>query len=104
MEADGSITTFRPANKMDFLTILEMGDYREVVQDTIAKIQRDLGRASAVLSVNCLFRYIMFNDDQYWDSYLAEMCRSFSHAGMVGVGEHYNTQFVNQTMCCLAFE
>ena len=89
---------------MDFLTILSMGDYREVVQDTISRIKSDLGRASAVLSVNCLFRYIMFNDEHYWDSYLAEMCRSFSHAGMVGVGEHYNTQFVNQTMCCLAFE
>lgn len=104
VEADGSITTFRPANKMDFLTILSMGDYREVVQDTIARIRKDLGGASAVLSVNCLFRYIMFNDEHYWDSYLAEMCRNFSHAGMVGVGEHYNTQFVNQTMCCLAFE
>ena len=104
VESDGSITTFRPANKMDFLTILSMGDYREVVQDTIARIRSDLGDASAVLSVNCLFRYIMFNDEHYWDSYLAEMCRSFSHAGMVGVGEHYNTQFVNQTMCCLAFE
>lgn len=104
VEADGSITTFRPANKMDFLTILSMGDYREVVQDTISRIKSDLGGASAVLSVNCLFRYIMFNDEHYWDSYLGEMCRSFSHAGMVGVGEHYNTQFVNQTMCCLAFE
>ncbi|MDE6847024.1 MAG: hypothetical protein K2J99_14855 [Lachnospiraceae bacterium] len=104
VESDGSITTFRPANKMDFLTILSMGDYREVVQDTISKIKSDLGSASAVLSVNCLFRYIMFNDDHYWDSYLAEMCSSFTHAGMVGVGEHYNTQFVNQTMCCLAFE
>ncbi len=104
VESDGSITTFRPANKMDFLTILSMGDYREVVQDTITRIQKDLGSVSAVLSVNCLFRYIMFNDEHYWDSYLAEMCRSFSHAGMVGVGEHYNTQFVNQTMCCLAFE
>lgn len=104
VEADGSITTYRPVNKMDFLTILRMGDYREVVQDTIARIQSDLGGASAVLSVNCLFRYIMFNDEHYWDSYLAEMCRNFSHAGMVGVGEHYNTQFVNQTMCCLAFE
>ncbi len=104
VEADGSITTFRPANKMDFLTILSIGDYRNVVQETIARIQSDLGKASAVLSVNCLFRYIMFNDDHYWDSYLAEMSRSFSHAGMVGVGEHYNTQFVNQTMCCLAFE
>ena len=104
VEADGSITTYRPANKMDFLTILSMGDYREVVQDTVSRIRRDLGSVSAVLSVNCLFRYIMFNDEHYWDSYLAEMSRSFSHAGMVGVGEHYNTQFVNQTMCCLAFE
>lgn len=104
VEADGSITTFRPANKMDFLTILSMGDYREVVQDTISRIKKDLGGASAVLSVNCLFRYIMFNDEHYWNNYLAEMCQYFSHAGMVGVGEHYNTQFVNQTMCCLAFE
>lgn len=104
VEPDGSITTFRPANKMDFLTILSMGEYREVVQDTISRIKHDLGSASAVLSVNCLFRYIMFNEEHYWDNYLNEMSRSFSHAGMVGVGEHYNTQFVNQTMCCLAFE
>lgn len=104
VEENGDIITFRPANKMDFLTILDLGDYRAVVQDTIASIKRDLRNASAVLSVNCLFRYIMFNDDHYWDSYLDEMSRSFSHAGMVGVGEHYNTQFVNQTMCCLAFE
>lgn len=104
VEADGSITTFRPANRMDFLTILKMGDYREVVQDTVARIKKDLNNVSAVLSVNCLFRYIMFHDEHYWDEYLAKMCSCFSHAGMVGVGEHYNTQFVNQTMCCLAFE
>lgn len=100
----GDIITYRPANKMDFLTILEIGDYREVVQETIAGIKRDLGHVSAVLSVNCLFRYILFNDEHYWDKYLSEMSSDFSHAGMVGVGEHYNTQFVNQTMCCLAFE
>lgn len=104
VDSDGSITTFRPANRMDFLTILSIGDYPKVVQDTIARIKNDLGSASAVLSVNCLFRYIMFNDDKYWDNYLTEMCYNFSHAGMIGVGEHYNTQFVNQTMCCLAFE
>lgn len=104
VDSDGSITTFRPANQMDFLTILSIGDYREVVQDTISKIKNNLGGVSAVLSVNCLFRYIMFNNEQYWDNYLLEMCRDFSHAGIVGVGEHYNTQFVNQTMCCLAFE
>ena len=51
VESDGSITTFRPANKMDFLTILKMGDYREVVQDTISRIKSDLGRAISQLSV-----------------------------------------------------
>jgi len=45
VEADGSITTFRPANKMDFLTILSMDDYKEVVQDTISRIKSDLGNA-----------------------------------------------------------
>ncbi len=104
VEADGSIITFRPANKLDFLTILSRGDYREVVQNTISKIRNDFGKEAAILSVNCLFRYIMFSKDNYWDHYLSEMCRNFSHAGIVGVGEHYNTQFVNQTMCCLAFE
>ena len=65
VEADGSITTFRPANRLDFLAILSMADYREVVQDTISRIKNDLTGVSAVLSVNCLFRYIMFNEDQY---------------------------------------
>ena len=104
VDEEGNIVAFRPANKMDFLTILQLGDYREVVRETIAKMHQDLGTVSAVLSVNCLFRYILFHDEHYWDDYLAEMCRDFSHAGLVGVGEHYNAQFVNQTMCCLAFE
>ncbi len=26
------------------------------------------------------------------------------HAGLVGFGEHYNSQFVNQTMSCVVFE
>lgn len=104
VDADGNIITFRPANKMDFLTILEIGDYRAVVDETIASMKKELGSVSAVLSVNCLFRYILFNDEKFWNEYLAKMSSSFTHAGIVGVGEHYNTQFVNQTMCALAFE
>ena len=99
-DAQGNLVTYRPANKMDFLTILELGDYRSVVENTV----RSLSGMSAVLSVNCLFRYILFGNEHYWNDYLATMSSSFAHAGMVGVGEHYNTQFVNQTMCCLAFE
>ena len=104
VDEQGNMVTYRPVNKMDFLTILELGDYRAVVEETVANLKEALGSVSAVLSVNCLFRYIMFGNDHYWNDYLATMSGSFAHAGMVGVGEHYNTQFVNQTMCCLAFE
>lgn len=103
-DAEGNLVTYRPVNKLDFLTILELGDYRAVVNETVSNLKASLGSVSAVLSVNCLFRYLMFGDEHYWNDYLATMSGSFAHAGMVGVGEHYNTQFVNQTMCCLAFE
>lgn len=100
----GALECYRQVNNMDALTMLEMDDYKQVVKDTVAKIKNDLGRVSAVLSVNCLFRYLLFQDEKYWDEYLEEMCSSFTHAGLVGVGEHYKNQHVNQTMCCVAFE
>lgn len=104
VDEQGNMVTYRPVNKMDFLTILQLGDYRAVVEETVEELKRASGSVSAVLSVNCLFRYILFGNEHYWNDYLATMDRSFAHAGMVGMGEHYNTQFVNQTMCCLAFE
>lgn len=104
-QVNGSaLECYRQVNNMDVLTMLEIDDYRQVVKDTVVKIKQDLGRVSAVLSVNCLFRYLLFSEDKYWDDYLAEMCSSFTHAGLVGMGEHFKNQHVNQTMCCVAFE
>lgn len=104
-EANGSsLECYRKVNNMDILTLMELDDYRQVVKNTVAQIQRDLGKVSAILSVNCLFRYLFFSQEHFWDSYLQEMCSITEHAGIVGVGEHYNQQHVNQTMCCVAFE
>ena len=36
--------------------------------------------------------------------YLKTMGTLGMHAGLVGFGEHYNSQFVNQTMSCVVFE
>lgn len=101
----GAMECFRTVNNLDVLTIMEIEDFREVVKNTIAQIQSDFSnRISAVLSVNCLFRYLLFNDEKYWNDYLRNMNTLGSHAGMVGYGEHYNTQHVNQTMSCAVFE
>ena len=57
-----------------------------------------------MFSINCLFRYLLFSQNHYMDEYLAEMGRLGGHAGLVGLGEHYNNRFINQSMSCVVFE
>ena len=99
-----SLACFRQVNDSDVLILLELGDYRAIVQDTIRRICEDFPTRSAVFSVNCLFRYKLFCSHGYMSDYLQEMAALGSHAGLVGYGEHYNNQFVNQSMTCVVFE
>ena len=91
-------------NDSDVLVLLELGDYPAIVRETIQNICRDFPKRSAVFSVNCLFRYKLFTEQRYMETYLQEMGKLGSHAGLVGYGEHYNNQFVNQSMTCVVFE
>ena len=99
-----SLACFRQVNDSDVLILLELGDYPAIVDKTIADICRDFPKRSAVFSVNCLFRYKLFTEQRYMATYLQEMAKLGSHAGLVGYGEHYNNQFVNQSMTCVVFE
>lgn len=99
-----ALACFRQVNDSDVLALLELGDYREVVRETIRQICQDFPRRSAVFSVNCLFRYKLFTENGYMQQYLKEMSALGCHAGLVGYGEHYNNQFVNQSMTCVVFE
>lgn len=99
-----ALTCFRQVNDSDVLIMLELGDYRAIVKDTIRMIKEDFPRISAVFSVNCLFRYLLFSDNHYMQEYLRDMSALNNHAGLVGYGEHYNNRFVNQSMTCVVFE
>ncbi len=104
-EVDGNaLACFRQVNDSDVLILLELGDYRAIVRDTIRSIRSDFPRISGVFSVNCLFRYKLFTQNGYMEEYLREMSGLGAHAGLVGYGEHYNHQFVNQSMSCVVFE
>lgn len=99
-----SLACFRQVNDSDVLTLLQLRDYREIVQETISNIQHDFKHISCVFSVNCLFRYLLFTQEHYMTDYLKSMSAVGNHAGLVGYGEHYNNQFVNQSMTCVVFE
>ncbi len=98
------IACFRQVNDSDILTILEARDMNEVAMETINKIKSDFRHISGVFSVNCLFRYLSFTQSGRLNEYLTKMSNLGMHCGLVGYGEHYNNQFVNQTMTCVVFE
>lgn len=101
---DGSLECYKRANPMDSLTILKLDDYKSVIQKTVDTIKKELPHLKGVFSINCILRYLMFNDMNYMPEYLKTMNRLGTHAGLVGCGEHYKTQHVNQTMTCFAFD
>ncbi len=104
-EVNGNaLACFRQVNDSDVLILLELGDIKETVKKTIQQIRKDFPRISAVFSVNCLFRYLLFTENRYMQQYLQEMGALGNHAGLVGYGEHYNNRFVNQSMTCVVFE
>lgn len=102
--ADGSLECYKRANHMDSLTILKLADYESVIQNTVSKIKEDIPELKGVFSINCILRYLMFHDLNYMDEYLKTMNALGTHVGLVGCGEHYRTQHVNQTMACFAFD
>lgn len=98
------LACFRQVNDSDVLTLLELRDYRQITEETIQKIRADFKHVSAVFSVNCLFRYLLFSQNNNMQEYLESMNTLGSHCGLIGYGEHYNEQFVNQSMTCVVFE
>lgn len=102
--AGNALACFRQVNDSDVLILLELGDYKATTRQTIETICREFPRRSAVFSVNCLFRYKLFTEKNYMNTYLQEMSALGSHTGFVGYGEHYNNRFVNQSMTCVVFE
>jgi len=98
------LTCYRQVNDSDVLSLLAIRDTTEIAHETIAKIKKDFDKISGVFSINCAFRYIYFNDHGSMNSYLKLMNELSGHCGYVGYGEHYNEQFVNQSMSCVVFE
>ena len=104
-EVQGNALVFyRQVNDSDVLELLELRDYREIVKETMDTIKQDFRNISGVFSVNCAFRHLLFSQENYMKEYLKEMRTLGNHAGLVGYGEHYKNQFVNQSMVCVVFE
>jgi hypothetical protein len=101
---DTGLILYRQINDSDILTLLEMRDPMEVAENTVRSIRSDFNRVSAIFSVNCVFRYLVLKERGEMNPYLEKIGQIGPSCGLIGFGEHYNSQFVNQTMTCIVFE
>ena len=81
-----------------------MRDPTEVAEATVSRIKSDFKRISGIYSVNCIFRYLVLKERGELNKYLGKIATLGTSCGLIGFGEHYDSQFVNQTMTCVVFE
>lgn len=104
LKNNGALENFKRINKNDCIYFLELGDYREIEAETRNMICEEMKGISLVLSVDCIYRYLLYEQENYFTTYAKDMASLGTHIGVVTGGEQFNNQHVNQTMVCAVFE
>ena len=102
--SNGSLICYKQSNENDTINILKLLDYRDIVEDTKNEIKASSRSISTVISFNCIYRYMLFEQEGYTQDYLKTMSALGGYMGYIAGGEQYNHQHVNQTMVCAVFE
>lgn len=104
LEPNGTLLNYKRINKNDCIYFLSLGDYDAIEQRMREKITADAKKVSLVVSIDCIYRYLLYDGKGYVDTYAKNMASLGPHVGVVGGGEQFNNQHVNQTMVCAVFE
>jgi len=102
--ANNSLINYKRINENDTICLLQLKDYTAINADTRQKIKDENQNISFIYSVNCIYRHLLFSNDQSLNSFIEHMQQVGPYVGMVGGGEQYKNQHVNQTMVCAVFE
>ena len=99
----GSLINYKRFNENDTVAILQLRDYQAINDETRRKIKSENPKISFVFSVNCIYRHLLFGQKNHTQGFMDDMATLGKHVGIVGGGEQYKTQHVNQTMVCAVF-
>lgn len=101
---NGSLKCYKRINQNDVLHILDLDNYDEVIHKTVDQIKSDFTKVSAIFSINCILRFNLFESRNFTKEYAKIMNFCNNHVGVIGEGEQYINQHINQTMVCVVFE
>ncbi|QFJ53796.1 FIST C-terminal domain-containing protein [Pseudobutyrivibrio xylanivorans] len=101
---NGSLINYKKINENDSIQVMELKDYDSIQADTRQHIRSENGKISFIFSINCIYRHLLFSNKGYLNELIGNMKSLGPHIGIVGGGEQYKKQHVNQTMVCAVFE
>ena len=101
---NGSLINYKRINSNDAIQVLELKDYKSITAQTRQTIKNENNKISFIFSINCIYRHLLFTNEHYLNQFISNMGSVAPHVGIVGGGEQYKKQHVNQTMVCAVFE
>ena len=101
---DGSISYLSRIYNHTKMILLEPDDLRRVWRETAQRVINEIPKPSFSVSVNCLFRSMLFETQNCFGEFVNEL-RKYGHfIGVSGYGEQLDFIHLNQTMVLLVFE
>ena len=104
MDSRGALYNYKRINQNDCIYFLSLGDYKNIEKNHREEIRRSFSKISLVFSIDCIYRYLLYQNEKYFGTYANDMASLGGHVGVIGGGEQFNNQHVNQTMVCAVFE
>lgn len=87
------------------MVLLEPDNYKNVIKETLERINKEVPNPSLTIVVHCLARSILFEKDGYLNDFARELGNTVGdYIGFGGYGEQLNQQHFNQTMIVAVFE
>ncbi|MBR5637616.1 MAG: FIST C-terminal domain-containing protein [Pseudobutyrivibrio sp.] len=100
----GSLICYKRVNENDSIQVLELKDYDSIGNDTRSRMRSENNKISFIFSINCIYRHLLYTNEGYLENFIGQMDQVGPHVGIVGGGEQYKKQHVNQTMVAAVFE
>ena len=101
---NNSLINYKRINENDTICVLKLKDFRAVNSETRSTIRQENSKISFIFSVNCIYRHMLFGNEQYLNTFIKDMGNLGPFLSMVGGGEQYKNQHVNQTLVCAVFD
>lgn len=100
-----SITTYKNIQKNDLICFTDIDkDFKQFMRNNMNEMH-EYGNIAGIFSINCILRYLYFSNNGFIEEYAKMMQQAANgcHLGVVGDGEQYIEQHINQSMVCAVF-